>query len=66
VGGVSLSSIGAKDMNGDGAPGIVSIGTSPNNNVVWSESSHQQSIGAKDMNGDGARRGFRSTTCRRP
>jgi hypothetical protein len=40
VGGVAVSGIDVKDLNGDGAPDIVSIGTSPTNNVVWYENSH--------------------------
>jgi hypothetical protein len=38
-GGVAVSAIEAADLNGDGAVDIVSIGTSPTNNVVWYESS---------------------------
>jgi len=37
MGGVAVSGIDVKDLNGDGAPDIVSIGTSPTNNVVWYE-----------------------------
>jgi hypothetical protein len=37
VGGVAVSGIDVKDLNGDGAPDIVSIGGSPTNNVVWYE-----------------------------
>ncbi len=40
MGGVAVSGIDVKDLNGDGAPDIVSIGTSPTNNVVWYENSH--------------------------
>lgn len=39
VGGVAVSGMYAEDLNGDGAIDIVSIGTSPTNNVVWYESS---------------------------
>ena len=39
AGGVAVSGIDVKDLNGDGAPDIVSIGTSPTNNVVWYENS---------------------------
>lgn len=38
-GGVAVSAIEVGDLNGDGALDIVSIGTSPTNNVVWYESS---------------------------
>jgi FG-GAP-like repeat len=40
IGGVAVSGIDVKDINGDGALDIVSIGTSPTNNVVWYENSH--------------------------
>jgi len=39
MGGVAVSGMDVKDLNGDGALDIVSIGTSPTNNVVWYESS---------------------------
>lgn len=38
IGGVAVSAIEAKDLNGDGALDLLSIGTSPTNNVVWYES----------------------------
>lgn len=38
-GGVAVSGIEVKDMNGDGALDIVAIGGSPTNNIVWYESS---------------------------
>ncbi len=37
MGTVAVSGIDVKDLNGDGAPDIVAIGTSPTNNVVWYE-----------------------------
>jgi len=37
MGNVAVSGIDVKDLNGDGAPDIVAIGTSPTNNVVWYE-----------------------------
>jgi hypothetical protein len=37
IGGVAVSGIVVQDINGDGAPDIVSIGGSPTNNVVWYE-----------------------------
>jgi hypothetical protein len=39
VGGVAVSGIDVKDINGDGALDIVAIGGSPTNNVVWYENS---------------------------
>ncbi|HEY3253993.1 MAG TPA: VCBS repeat-containing protein [Polyangiaceae bacterium] len=39
VGGVAVSGIDVKDINGDGALDIVSIGGSPTNNLVWYENS---------------------------
>ncbi|MEI9937768.1 MAG: FG-GAP-like repeat-containing protein [Pseudomonadota bacterium] len=39
IGGVAVSYIDVKDMNGDGALDIVAIGGSPTNNVVWYENS---------------------------
>jgi hypothetical protein len=36
-GNVAVSGIDVQDLNGDGAPDIVAIGTSPTNNVVWYE-----------------------------
>ncbi len=39
TGSVAVSGIDVKDLNGDGAPDIVAIGTSPTNNVVWYENS---------------------------
>jgi hypothetical protein len=38
-GGVAVSAIEVGDLNGDGAIDIVSIGSSPTNNVVWYENS---------------------------
>jgi aldos-2-ulose dehydratase/isomerase family protein/VCBS repeat protein len=38
-GGVAVSAIDVGDLNGDGAIDIMSIGTSPTNNVVWYENS---------------------------
>jgi len=38
-GGVAVSAIEVGDLNGDGALDIVSIGSSPTNNVVWYENS---------------------------
>lgn len=38
-GGVAVSAIDIGDLNGDGAMDIVSIGTSPTNNVVWYQNS---------------------------
>ena len=40
TGTVAVSEIDVRDLNGDGAIDIVTIGTSPTNNVVWYESSH--------------------------
>ena len=39
VGGVAVSGMDVKDINGDGALDIVTIGGSPTNNVVWYENS---------------------------
>ncbi|HET7545703.1 MAG TPA: VCBS repeat-containing protein [Polyangiaceae bacterium] len=39
IGGVAVSGIDVKDIDGDGALDIVSIGGSPTNNVVWYENS---------------------------
>jgi aldos-2-ulose dehydratase/isomerase family protein/VCBS repeat protein len=39
MGGVAVSCIDVKDINGDGAPDIVVIGGSPTNNLVWYENS---------------------------
>jgi hypothetical protein len=40
MGSVAVSGIDVKDLNGDGAPDIVAIGTSPTNNLVWYENSN--------------------------
>jgi hypothetical protein len=39
VGGVAVSGIDVRDLDGDGALDIVAIGGSPTNNVVWYENS---------------------------
>jgi hypothetical protein len=39
TGNVAVSGMDVGDLNGDGVPDIVAIGTSPTNNVVWYESS---------------------------
>lgn len=39
IGGVAVSCIEVKDINGDGALDIVTIGGSPTNNLVWYENS---------------------------
>jgi hypothetical protein len=42
-GGVAVSAIEVGDLNGDGAMDIVSIGSSPTNNVVWYQNSGEGS-----------------------
>jgi hypothetical protein len=37
MGNVAVSGMDVGDLNGDGRPDIVAIGTSPTNNVVWYE-----------------------------
>jgi len=39
IGGVAVSGIDVKDVDGDGALDIVTIGGSPTNNLVWYENS---------------------------
>jgi len=39
MGSVAVSGLDVGDINGDGAPDIVAIGSSPTNNVVWYENS---------------------------